>query len=54
MAFWMYFAGGLFATFGEKNPVENQAYTWIIVNQPVISGFVQAAMYLFVISYSMS
>ncbi|KAK9242433.1 general substrate transporter [Lipomyces tetrasporus] len=54
LAFWMYFAGGLFATFGEKNPVENQAYTWIIVDRPVVSGFVLAAMYLFVISYSMS
>ncbi|KAK9341965.1 hypothetical protein V1522DRAFT_461133 [Lipomyces starkeyi] len=45
---------GLFATFGEKNPAANEPYTWIIVGRPGISGFVQASMYLFVLSYALS
>ncbi|KAK9243105.1 general substrate transporter [Lipomyces tetrasporus] len=43
MAFWMYLAGGLFATFGEKNPAANEPYTWII-----------DLMYLCVLSYALS
>ncbi|KAK9235038.1 general substrate transporter [Lipomyces kononenkoae] len=54
MFFWMELAGVLFATFGEENPVPNEAFTWIVIGRPVVSGFIQASMYLFVVSYALS
>ncbi|KAK9235048.1 hypothetical protein V1525DRAFT_411120 [Lipomyces kononenkoae] len=50
MFFWMELAGVLFETFGEANLVPNEAYTWVVIGHPVASGFIQASMYLFVLS----
>ncbi|KAK9319830.1 general substrate transporter [Lipomyces orientalis] len=53
MAFWLYLIGGLFARFGEPNPVHNQAYTWIIVDHPAASHCIQASTYLAAVSFAM-
>ncbi|KAK9365846.1 general substrate transporter [Lipomyces kononenkoae] len=54
MSLWMILAGVLFAIFGEENQVRNEAFTWVIIGRPVVSGFIQASMYLFELSYSLS
>ncbi|KAK9242513.1 general substrate transporter [Lipomyces tetrasporus] len=54
MAFWLYLIGGLFAHFGEPNPVQNQAYTWVIMGQPAVSHCIQASSYLTAASFAMS
>ncbi|KAK9258169.1 hypothetical protein V1519DRAFT_433665 [Lipomyces tetrasporus] len=53
MAFWLYLIGGLFARFGEPNPVHNQPFTWIIVGHPAASQCIQASTYLAAVSFAM-
>ncbi|KAK9320039.1 hypothetical protein V1517DRAFT_310210 [Lipomyces orientalis] len=54
ISFWMYLIGGIFATFGQLNPVPNQPFTWVIINQPAASRCVQASLYLASTSFAMS
>ncbi|KAK9311355.1 general substrate transporter [Lipomyces starkeyi] len=54
VAFCMCLIGGLFARFGEPNPVSNQPYTWIIVDKPVASHFIQASLYIASGAFAMS
>ncbi|KAK9242306.1 general substrate transporter [Lipomyces tetrasporus] len=53
MVFWLYLIGGLFARFGEPNPVHNQPFTWIIVGHPAASHCIQASTYLAAVSFAM-
>ncbi|KAK9350415.1 hypothetical protein V1523DRAFT_419896 [Lipomyces doorenjongii] len=46
IAFCMFLIGGIFARFGEPNPVPNQPYTWIIIDNPAASSCIQASLYL--------
>ncbi|KAK9371132.1 general substrate transporter [Lipomyces kononenkoae] len=46
LALSMYVIGGLFARFGEPNPIPNQPYTWIIGENRVASRFIQVSLYL--------
>ncbi|KAK9321377.1 general substrate transporter [Lipomyces orientalis] len=54
IAFWLYLSGGLFARFGEPNPVPNQAFTWVINNHPAAGRSIQVCLYLATASYAMS
>ncbi|KAK9371941.1 general substrate transporter [Lipomyces chichibuensis] len=54
LAFWMYLIGGLFARFGEPNRVENQPFTWLVVDHPAASRCIQASSYLAAVSFAMS
>ncbi|KAK9312231.1 general substrate transporter [Lipomyces starkeyi] len=54
LAFWMYLIGGLFAHFGEPNRVENQPFTWLIIDHPAASHCIQASAYLAAASFAMS
>ncbi|KAK9323791.1 general substrate transporter [Lipomyces orientalis] len=54
VAFWMFVIAGLFARFGQPNPVPDQPYTWIIVGHPAASRAIQASVYLASASFAMS
>ncbi|KAK9372100.1 general substrate transporter [Lipomyces chichibuensis] len=54
LAFWFCISGGLFMRFGEPNPDLDQPYTWIIVDQPIVSRCIQASLYLISASFAMS
>ncbi|KAK9241700.1 general substrate transporter [Lipomyces tetrasporus] len=54
VAFWMFLIGGLFASFGEPNPIPDQPYTWIIRGNPAASHCIQASLYLASASFAMS
>ncbi|KAK9350112.1 general substrate transporter [Lipomyces doorenjongii] len=54
VGFWMYLMGGIFARYGEPNPVSDQPYTWVIIGRPAASHTIQASVYLASASFAMS
>ncbi|KAK9353604.1 hypothetical protein V1523DRAFT_396351 [Lipomyces doorenjongii] len=53
-AFWMYIIGGLFARFGQPNPLKDQANTWVIIGHPAAGRTIQASCYLAAATFAMS
>ncbi|KAK9489138.1 general substrate transporter [Lipomyces doorenjongii] len=53
-AFWMYLIGGLFAGFGQPNPLKGQANTWVIIGHPAAGRTIQASCYLAAATFAMS